>query len=137
MTGVQTCALPILSKPSGFVSFLDRVGEIFQKVIAVAHPVIQAGAPFLNIFAPGIGTALALVDNTVYATEAQFQQSKAPAGSGPQKSAQVIGIVGPAVIALLKAEGVTADLTTVQNMIDASVARLNAIPAQVAALKAA
>src|SRR5271169_3190928 len=81
------------TKPSGFVSFLDKIGLFFEKAIAIVHPIIAAGAPFLNIFAPGVGTAVSLVDNMVASVEAQFQANKAPAGSGAQKSAQVLAIL--------------------------------------------
>lgn len=119
----------VTPKPSGFVSFLDKVGGFFKKFFAVVIPVLQAEAPLINLIAPGAATAINLVANAVLAVENQFAAAGNQAGTGAQKSAQVISIVGPAVIQLLAQEGIVANTSTIQNIINAVVAGLNAIPA--------
>jgi hypothetical protein len=113
---------------ASFKSFLSQLGHGIQKVVAVAVPVEQAAAPFLNILAPGVGSAINLAFGVVAATEAKFVA--APSGSGPQKLAESVAILSPAIQQLLAQEGIKTDNTKVIALVNAVVAVLNAIPAQ-------
>jgi hypothetical protein len=112
-----------------FKSFLSAFGHDVKRIADVAVPVAQASVPFLNILAPGVGTAVGLALNTVVSVEQKFAAQNAPSGSGPQKLAEVLGIVGPAMQQLLASEGISGTSTDITNIINAVVAGLNAIPA--------
>ena len=112
-----------------FKSFLSAFGHDVKKIADVAVPVAQASVPFLNILAPGVGTAVGLALNTVVSVEQKFAAQSAPSGSGPQKLAEVVGIVGPAMQQLFASEGIATNAANITNVINAIVAGLNAIPA--------
>lgn len=127
-----------------FKSFLSHVGGFFatavkdiQKyaptVIADAQAVTAAAAPVITLAFPGVGTAIVagttLVLNEVVSVEEKFAAAGQPTGSGPQKLATVIGIIGPALKNLLASEGLPTDDATVTNWINAVVGFLNGIPA--------
>ena len=114
---------------ASFKSFLSALGHIAKKVIDVAVPIEQAAVPFLNILAPGVGTAVGLIANTTLSIEQKFVAQGAPSGSGPQKLAESLAIIGPAVQQLLASEGVNANTAQITGLINAIVGVLNAIPA--------
>ena len=111
-----------------FKSFLSAFGHGFQKVASVAIPIEQAANPYIALFNPGIASALNLGIGVVAAVEKGAQQGT----TGADKSAQAVTLAGPAMIQLLKQEGVTINDAQVKAILDGIVAVLNAIPAPTA-----
>ena len=114
---------------ASFKSFLSQLGHAAKKVVDIFVPVEQAAAPFLNIFAPGVGTALNLATAVVVNVEQKFAAQGNSSGTGAQKLAEALAILGPAMQQLLAQEGIKADQTNITAIINAIVAGLNAIPA--------
>src|ERR1017187_3883956 len=113
---------------AGFKSFLSGIGHFFKKEAPLIAGIGAVAAPYLNLVAPGVGTAVGLLSNLILKEE---QAATAP-GTGAQKSANVIATGGAAVIQLLQQEGITANEVDLQKLIDGIVAVLNAIPAPAA-----
>jgi hypothetical protein len=124
-------------------SFLTRVGEEFRQgltvfckyaptVVADAAKVEAAAQPFLTLAFPGISPEIAVVTNTIVAaalsTEQKFAAMGQQSGTGPQKLAEVLSIVGPSAEAALTKLGLLANEANVKGWIDSVVAFLNGIP---------
>lgn len=115
-----------------FESLLETIGKGFMKglnwAVTYAIPVEKLIALIFPAAAPAAvatGTALSLIQTTVMEVEQKYAASGIQSGTGAQKAAEVLTITGPAVIALLAKEGITADSTYVQSLIDAVVGILN------------
>jgi uncharacterized membrane protein len=132
-----------MSVTSSFKSFLTVVGEGFKKglnafihyapiVIADAQKVEQAAAPILSLAFPGVAAPIlastVTILNAALAIEQKFVASGAPAGSGPQKLAEVLSIVGPQAQQTLSSLGLPNDQATVEKWINAVVGFLNGLP---------
>src|SRR5271157_1958152 len=89
-----------------FKSFLSAFGAGMKKVASVAVPVAEAASPYINLFAPGVGTAINLAASTVGTIEQKYAASNASSGSGAQKLADAVAIAGPAMAQLMAQEGI-------------------------------
>ena len=89
-----------------------------ESIAAVAYP---PSAPIIG----AVNVVNNLIVKAVGAVEQKWQAIGETSKNGVQKSADVISIVGPTVIAILQKEGVTVDNTYVQSVIDAVVAAMN------------
>ena len=114
---------------SKFESFLSAVGKEFKKGLDVALPIAKAVAAGLSIAYPGIGAVSELVINEIMNVEQKFAGFGQQSGTGAQKLATVIQIVEGSVVQAYKDAGITLDTSAVQNLINAFVAILNALPA--------
>jgi len=115
-----------------FESLLETIGKGFIKglnwAVTYAIPVEKLIALIFPAAAPAAvatGTALSLIQTTVMEVEQKYAAAGIQSGTGAQKAAEVLTLTGPAVIALLAKEGITADSTYVQSLIDAVVGILN------------
>lgn len=115
-----------------FVSVMERVGHdikvAFLDVVKYlpAAGVIAAAIFTTNPTAAGVVTSVELIRNAVVLVEQKFAATGALTGTGPQKLAEVITLVGPAVTQLLAQEGMKVDQTQLTSIINAVVADLNA-----------
>lgn len=118
-----------------FVSVMEKVGHDIKVVFAdvlkylPAAGVVAAAIFPNNATALGVVTSVELIRNAVVLVEQKFAALGTPTGTGPQKLAEVLGIVGPAVTQLLAQEHINVDQAELTNIIDAVVADLNAQPA--------
>ena len=103
---------------------LKAWGEVIKYLppVATLAALIFPGAAGATV---GVVNAIDLVQQAVATVEQKFKAAGAPSGSGPQKLAQVIAIVGPTVTQLLAAEGIHIDAPQLNNIINAVVAVLN------------
>ena len=113
-----------------FVSFLKAVGHDFKKGLDYILPIAEtAGEVAVSMFAPSLG---ALFNQTVGAvvTAEQAAVAAGQAGSGVQKLAAVVALMGPLIKTALTDAGKAADDAAVQNYINSIVTILNALPAK-------
>jgi hypothetical protein len=114
-----------------FISIMTRIGhdikvgwehvvKYLPAVATLAELVFPASAAI-----PAVVNALGLIQQAVATVEQKFVASGAPTGSGPQKLAQVIAIVGPTVSQLLASEKIEVNSTQLTNIVNAVVAVLN------------
>jgi hypothetical protein len=89
-----------------------------EKLVATLFP---STAPV----AIGIADATTLLQNAVLMVEQKYSAAGKQSGTGSQKLADVMLLVGPVVTQLLKQAGVEASATYVQNLASAVVAILN------------
>jgi hypothetical protein len=125
---MSTTPVTPVTPASGFKSFLSHIGHFFLKIINFAAPIEAAATPYINMFAPGVGTAIQLGFNAVLAVE-QKAAAQNLTGTGPQKLAEVTAIIGPAFEQLMAAENIKVNNVDITRVINAIVAVLNAIPA--------
>ena len=127
-------ATPTLSEPShmSFISIMDAVGrDVKLAYTDVVKYLPTAAALAETIFVgqtgkiTGVVNAVGLIQQAVVLVEQKFAAIGTPTGTGTQKSAQVLTIVGPIVTQLFVAEGISFNATTVQNVINGVVAILN------------
>lgn len=126
-----------------FIGILAAIGKAFEKGLAwavqYAVPVEKLVALLFPAAAPaalGIAGATTLIQNAVLLVEQKYAASGVQNGTGKQKSAEVLTLVGPAVTSLLKQEGIQADSDYIQSLITAVVGILN-VPAPPALVQAA
>ena len=121
-----------------FVSVLEAIGKGFAKglewAVTYAIPVEKLVGTLFPSAAPvttGLADATALVQKAVLLVEQKYAAAGMQGGTGVQKLAEVMTLVGPVVTQLLAAAGVAASTTYVQSLINAVVAILNvqAMPA--------
>ncbi len=121
-----------------FLSFLEAVGRDFKKGLAVALPFIEtAGEAAVATFVPALGP---LFNQTVSAVVTAEQAAAAigkQSGSGVQKSAAVVALVGPLIEQALIDAGKPSTAADVQNYVNSIVAILNLVPAPLPATPAA
>lgn len=115
-----------------FGGFLKAIGKDFLKglgwAVQYAVPVVKLVGilfPAASGAAKGVADALSLIQTAAIQVEQKYAAAGIQNGTGTQKAAEVLVLTEQAVIALLKQEGVTADTTYVQQLIDAVVAILN------------
>lgn len=113
-----------------FKSFLKKVGEDFKKGLDFLLPwAAGAGEAAVALFAPGLGP---LFNQTVSAVVTAEQAAAAVGkqeGSGAQKLASVVTLMGPLIKQVLADAGKPNDDAAVQSYINAVVTVLNAAPA--------
>ncbi len=126
------------TKKNGFISFLDAVGADFKKAFSFIAPIATAATPIVSLVGlatgnPALGTAYAAIDSTiqnvVVLTEQKFAAMGQQSGTGPQKLAEAVSIVTPAMTQILGSLGVQTNSTLVTAWVNAVVALLNAYPA--------
>lgn len=116
-----------------FISVMERVGhdiKIAWEDVVKYLPQVSALAslifPAQEAAIAGVVNSVDLIQKAVVTVEQKFAAAGAAAGTGAQKLAQVISIVGPTVSQLLTAEGLNYDQAQVNNIVNAVVAVLNA-----------
>ena len=121
-----------------FIGVLESIGKGFEKglvwAVRYAVPVEKLVAMLFPSSAPvalGIADATTLLQNAVLMVEQKYSAAGKQSGTGTQKMADVMQLVGPVVVQLLKQAGVDATAGYVQNLGSAVVAILNvqAMPA--------
>jgi len=114
-----------------FVSFLEAVGRDFKKGLDAILPIAAtAGEVAVGIFAPGLGPLFNTTVNAVVTAEQAAAAIGKQDGSGAQKAANVIALMGPLIKVALEDAGKASDDAAVQKYLDAVVTILNAIPAK-------
>jgi hypothetical protein len=116
---------------NAFVSVMDKIGHDAKVVFTDVQKYLPAAENLAEVIFPGAAgavTAINLVESAVVSVEQKFTLAGLT-GSGQQKAAEVIAIVGPAVTQLLAAEKITVNTTQVGNIVNAIVGVLNAAPA--------
>ena len=112
-----------------FITFLEAVGRDFRKGLDYILPIAAtAGEVGIAIFAPGLGTIFNTTVNAVITAEQAAVAAGKQAGTGPQKAANVLALVGPLIKVALDDAGKASDDVAVQKYIDSIVTILNAIP---------
>jgi hypothetical protein len=131
-------------KTMKFVGFLEAIGKLFMKglsfAVTYAVPVEKLVALLFPAAAPaalGVANATALIQNAVIAVEQKYAASGVQSGTGAQKAAEVLLLTEQAVIALLKQDGIEADTTYVQSLVNAIVGILKVQQMPAAATAAA
>lgn len=126
-----------------FVTFLEDIGKDFKNGLIKLEPflikgiaIAEAAEAPITAINPLVGAIFQTVVGTVSSIEQKFAAMGTQTGTGAQKLAEAVQILAPVLGQALTAAGHAADLTTVQNYINAVVAFLNAIPAPVAAVVA-
>ncbi|HEY5055694.1 MAG TPA: hypothetical protein VII58_06010 [Acidobacteriaceae bacterium] len=115
-----------------FTSVLEAIGKGFVKglewAVTYAIPVEKLVGTLFPAAAPvatGLADATALVQKAVLLVEQKYAAAGMQSGTGVQKLAEVMTLVGPVVMQLLSAAGVTASASYVQSLVNAIVAILN------------
>lgn len=111
-----------------FTSVMQKIGHDIKVVWTDVVKYLPSVAGLAQILFPGSAAAINvvnLIQQAVATVEQKFVAIGAPSGSGLQKSAQVLAIVGPAVTGLLAAENIKINQVQIQNIINAVVAVLN------------
>lgn len=115
-----------------FVSLMERIGhdikvawgdvvEYLPKAAALASLLFPADAAALT----GVVNSVGLIQQAVVTVEQKFAAAGNPTGTGPQKLAQVLSMVSPAVTQLLAAEGLQYDQAQITKIVNAVVDVLN------------
>lgn len=130
MTTPATPVTPVTPKKNRFVSFLEKVGHDFKVGLDKVLPIAAtAGEVAVSMFAPGAST---LFNQTMAAVVTAEQSAAAvgnQSGTGTQKLASVVSLMGPLIAQALADVGKPNDDASVQKYISAVVTVLNAIPA--------
>jgi len=112
-----------------FLTFLQKVGQDFEKGLTFVLPVAQAAAGVVAVGNPALGAIINTSIGVVLNVEQKFAAMKQQAGTGTQKAAEALTILYPAFEQIFGQYGVKIDSGMVENYIDAIVAALNAFPA--------
>lgn len=117
-----------------FVSFLETVGRDFKKGLDFILPwAAGAGEVAVSLFAPSLGSLFNQTVNAVVTAEQAAAAIGKQTGSGAQKLASVVQLMGPLIATALADAGKASDTASVQAYINAVVTILNAAPAPAAA----
>jgi hypothetical protein len=115
-----------------FISLMEKIGADIKLAWSDVVKYLPAAASLAGILFPaqvatisGVVNSVDLIQQAVATVEQKFAAMGAATGTGPQKLAQVISIVGPSVTELLTKEGLTYNSTQINNIINAVVAVLN------------
>jgi hypothetical protein len=107
-------------------TFLSAAGKdveaVFSDIFTPSN--VTAAETLVGKLFPGAGTVFNLIANTAISVEQKFVALGKQSGTGAQKLASVIAIVGSTVTSLLSTNGVTVILADVVNAV---VAFLNSI----------
>lgn len=119
-----------------FISWLEAVGKDFGKGLLFLQPwAAGAGEVAVAAFAPGLGP---LFNSTVAAVGLAEQKAAALGkqnGTGAQKLADVVQLMGPVIAQSLTDAGQESDSAAVAGYVSSVVAVLNAAPAPAPAVK--
>jgi hypothetical protein len=123
-----------------FISFMEKVGQDIKIAWEEVVKYLPAVSTLAELLFPAQAAATAAVVNSlnliqqaVVTVEQKFAAAGAATGTGAQKLAQVLSLVGPTVTQLLASEGLNYDQTQVTGIINAVVAVLNVQAAPAAA----
>lgn len=112
---------------------MERIGHDIKVVFEDVVKYLPAASTLAELIFPAQSAAIAgvvnsvdLIQKAVATVEQKFAAVGNVTGTGAQKLAQVLSIVGPAVTSLLAAEGLQYDQAQVTSIINAVVAVLNA-----------
>lgn len=115
-----------------FTSVLQAIGKGFEKglqwAVAYAVPVEKLVGTLFPAAAPvttGIADATSLVQTAVLLVEQKYAAAGVQNGTGAQKLAEVVLLVGPAVAQLLAQAGITTSNAYIESLTSAVVAILN------------
>lgn len=115
-----------------FVSVLEAVGKDFVKglkwALTYAVPVERLVGLIFPTSAPVVAEAIdatTLIQSAVVLVEQKYAAAGVQSGTGEQKLAEVLLLVGQAVTSLLAKAGITATSDYVANLVSAVVAILN------------
>lgn len=115
-----------------FVSVMETVGKDILKAWADVVKYLPAVSGLAALLFPGEAAAtagvvnsLSLIQQAVATVEQKFAAAGAATGTGAQKLAQVISMVGPTVTQLLSQEGLSVNTSQLTGIINAVVAVLN------------
>ena len=121
-----------MSIASKLVSVMEQVGKDCLLALREVEKYLPSAAALASVIFPAqigkidaVVNATGLIQSAVVKVEQQMAAAGKSSGTGTQKAADVIAIVGPTVTQLLSAEGVKVDNTYIQKIIDAVVAILN------------
>ena len=120
--------------PSKFVTVMEAIGRDIKvawgDVVAYLPPAEALAALLFpgSAAVPAVVNSIGLIQQAVATVEQKFAAAGNPTGTGVQKSAQVLAIVGPAVTQLLAAEKISINTAQIQNIINAVVGVLNVQP---------
>lgn len=146
-TPAPTIEVATTKAPNKFLTFLQKVGHDFENglnfVLTDVSRLATAEAPALSVINPAWGAlatqigslstqALAIVTQT----EQKFTALGQSTGTGVQKFAEATAILAPAVAQVLGLAGVNLSTATAA-LVNGAVGILNAIPADIASVKAA
>ena len=116
-----------------FITVMEAVGrdikiawEDVVKYLPAASALAELIFPAQAATITGVVNSMGLIQQAVATVEQKFAAMGNATGTGAQKLAQVISIVGPTVTQLLASEGLNYDQAQVTNIINAVVAVLNA-----------
>jgi hypothetical protein len=121
-----------------FLNVLEEIGKDFEKglrwAVAYAIPVEKLVGLLFPQVAPAavaVADATSLIQSAVLLVEQKYAASGAQHGTGAQKLAEVMALVGSAVVSLLEKAGVVASDSYIESLISAVVGVLNvqAMPA--------
>lgn len=116
-----------------FISFLETVGRDFKKGLSFILPWAQgAGEVAISLFAPALGPLFNQTVNAIVTAEQAAAAIGKQNGTGAQKLAQVVALMGPLIGQALADVGKANDAAAVQAYINAVVTILNAAPAPAA-----
>jgi hypothetical protein len=115
-----------------FTSVLEAIGKGFEKglqwAVAYTVPVEKLVGTLFPAAAPvttGIADATSLVQTAVLLVEQKYAAAGVQNGTGAQKLAEVVLLVGPAVAQLLAQAGITTSNAYIESLTSAVVAILN------------
>ena len=119
-----------------FLSKLEAIGKAFNKGILKILPWAIAAEPEVDALVPSLGAAY---NSTVTAISLAEQNGAAvsASGTGPQKAAAVISIVGNLVQSELKAAGQPSTASDVQKYVQSVYTVLSAAPSSAQAAPSA
>lgn len=119
-----------------FLGFLEAVGKGFLKglewAVTYAIPIEKLVGLLFPAAAPAtqeLADATQLIQSAVLQVEQKYAAAGLQNGTGAQKSAEVLTLVGQTVTNLLAKVGIKADAAYIQSLINAVVALLNVQPA--------
>ena len=116
-----------------FVSFLEAVGRDFKKGLDYILPIAEtAGQAAVTFFAPELGPLWKTTVTAVMMAEQSFTALGKQTGTGEQKAAAALGIVGPLISQAYADAGKPNGDAEIRKYLDAVVTILNAWPAPVA-----
>jgi len=113
-----------------FISWLKHVGHDFKRGLDFILPIAEtAGEVTVGLLAPGLGPLFNQTVTPVASAEQKAAALGQQDGSGPQKLADVVQIIGPLIAQALKDAGKDSSAASVTNYINAVVLLLNLTPA--------
>lgn len=128
---------------SKFISIMEKIGHDIKVAWADVVKYLPAVIDLAKLIFPqaaaeltGVQNSVSLIQQAVATVEQKFAATGNATGTGAQKLAQVISIVGPTVTQLLAAEGLNYNQTQITNIINAVVAVLNVQEAPAAGVSA-